>query len=198
MPFQSWSEDLSLICSHNAQNVILNFVDLFRKRVKVQKTDTIGLRTKKLLNIDFFPDWEGMEISRESKRFGQSALWAAWNAIFTRNKKKKKGVECNMCAQVKWLKRSNGCQGFDCPYRLLLVRPIPKECLQQNDEVFFGRVFQRGKHCHPFIPAAKKVGDTPKNWSRANCWSHFIILRFYNVRPLGVCIVKIRTDIKEK
>ena len=74
MPFQCWSEDLSLICSHNAQNVILNFVDLFRKRVKVQKTDTIGLRTKKLLNIDFFPDWEGMEISRESKRFGQSAL----------------------------------------------------------------------------------------------------------------------------
>lgn len=63
---------------------------------------------------------------------------------------KKRQTWSAMCSQLKFFRKSNGCQGFDCPYRLLFVRP--KNRLKQQTVENFGCIFQRGKHCHPFIP----------------------------------------------
>ena len=51
------------------------------------------------------------------------------------------------CIQFVWFKKSKGCKGFDCPYRLLLIRQK-----QVTENCCFGNLFQRGEHSHPFIP----------------------------------------------
>ena len=69
--------------------------------------------------------------------------------IFLSNKGKHSAWSLT-CLQRKWFKLSNGCQGFDCAYRLLFIR---QNIQQQQTEEFLGYVFYENKHCHPFIPS---------------------------------------------
>lgn len=90
------------------------------------------------------------------------------------------------CMQFVWFKKSKGCKGFDCPYRLLLIRQK-----QVAENCCFGKLFQRGEHSHPFIPECmclKFWGKKICFYYSRNCWFRWQILEeiWYALQELDI------------